>query len=132
MPMRGSPLPRFEIEKLRQAGAGIPGDRGQEAIAKAALERFGLKEITVFDSSGQHEYFRLGARDRHRIVGVHVHMGYFKWDDANGVQSEWLRAGSSNVVGLVNDPRLIGNPGSYVDELLRALAEGRYSAGEGE
>jgi hypothetical protein len=49
-------------------------------IALAALEHFGFKEITVFDTTGIQEYFRLGDTQRHGILSVHVHMPYGKWD----------------------------------------------------
>jgi hypothetical protein len=123
------PLPPFEIQMLRNAGAGFPGEIGQELIAMAALRRFELKEITVFSTDGLHEYFRIGDKGKHKIRGVHVHEPYFTWDEANGRPAGNLKAGSSGVVGLTGDGRLKGPPGRYVDEMLRALAEGRYEVG---
>jgi hypothetical protein len=127
--MKGTALTQVEIQALRNAGVGFPGERGQELIAMAALRRFGLLEITVFSTNGTHEYFRIGDKGKHGIQGVHVHEPYFQWNNALGFAPGNLRAGSSGVVGLTGDRRLKGPPGCYVDELLRALAEGRYDTG---
>ena len=127
--MKGMPLSRFEIERLKHAGDALAGEKGQEMIALAALEHFGLKEITVFDVTGTQEYFRLGDRGRHGIQGVHVHMPYAKWDASKGWAAGPTKAAQNNVVGLVGDGRRIGTVDKYVGELLKALEQGRYEVG---
>lgn len=71
----------------------------------------------------------MGNRNRHGILGVHVHMPYAKWDAAKGWATGPTRAAQNNVVGLVGDSRRIGTVDKYVGELLKALEEGRYEVG---
>lgn len=127
--MKGVPLSRNEIERLRRVGDGLGGERGQEMIALAALQYFDLKEITVFDASGMQEYFRLGNKGKHQIQGVHVHMPYGRWDPAKGWNAGPTKAAQNKVVGLVGDVRRIGTVDMYVGELLKALEQGRYEVG---
>jgi hypothetical protein len=127
--MKGAPLSRHEIERLKRAAEGLGGERGQEMIALAALQYFELKEITVFDISGTQEYFRLGNKGRHGIQGVHVHMPYGRWDPVKGWSAGPTKAAQNNVVGLVGDVRRIGTVDMYVGELLKALEQGRYEVG---
>jgi hypothetical protein len=134
--IKGEPLSRFEIEELKRAGDGFAGEKRQEMIALAALARFkpkgntdGLPEITVFDVTGTQEYFRLGARGRHKILGVHVHMPYAKWDEAKGWAAGPTKAAQNNVVALVGDKKRTGTVDNYVGVLLKALEQGQYKVG---
>jgi hypothetical protein len=117
-----------QIEKFKYAGRGVGGEKGIEKIALAVLEHFDWKEVTVWDLSGTHQYFRIGAKGRHGIFGVHVHLPYGQFDPVKGYDAGPLRAGS-HAVGLVDDPQRPGNVNNYVFELLNALKEGRYTAG---
>ncbi|HEV1995800.1 MAG TPA: hypothetical protein VGR03_15820 [Candidatus Acidoferrum sp.] len=122
------PLSAQKIELFKQAGRGVPGEKGLEKIALAVLEDFDWKEVTVMDLSGTHEYFRIGAKGGHQQVGIHVHLPYGQFDPAKGYDAGALKAGS-DAVGLVGDNRRPGTVNNYVFELLKALEQGRYRAG---
>jgi hypothetical protein len=129
--LNSPPLSLQQIEKFKQAGRGVAGEKGIEKIALAVLEHFDWKEVTVWDLSGTHQYFRIGAKGRHGIFGVHVHLPYGQFDPVKGYDAGPLRAGSY-AVGLADDPQRPGTVNNYVFELLNALKEGRYTAGFGQ
>jgi hypothetical protein len=127
--IKSPPLSRQLIETFRAAGQGAAGDLAQEKIALAVLQYFKLNEITVWDITGTQVYFRLGAKGRHGIPGVHIHLPYFLYDPTKGYASGPPRAGGGKlVVGLVNDERRLGPASGYVGELLKALEQGRYQS----
>jgi hypothetical protein len=122
---RSTPLSQYQIGRFKKAGENFSGEARQLQIAKAVLDAVPNQgEVTVYDVTGTQQYFRIGQGRHYGIDGVHVHMPYFPWDESKGPTKA---GGKKQVAALVGDTRLKGTPYMYVDELLRALEDGRYT-----
>lgn len=71
--------------------------------------------MTVFDSSGLHELFRIGTGNRHGITGAHVHEPYIQFET-------WLIRPRTDAVPLHGNP----DYNYYIGTLVQALETGRY------
>jgi hypothetical protein len=97
---------------IKGAAFGYSGSHAAVRIIEAAVQRLG-GEITVLDSSGFHELFRVGVEGHG--CGVHVHEPYIKWET-------WQLRPASDAQPIHGNQ----DYNYYIGKLLQALETGQY------
>ena len=117
MPFNAPVAPQL-LRRFKEAGKGLPPRQAGEKIMMAALEHF-RAEITVLDSGGTGELFRVGAGSpSHGIHGIHIHPVRVQWDT-------WDLKAHKDAVSFATDEHF----NMYLGLFLQALELGRYRVG---